>query len=174
MTILDIIIAPDPILQTPAEKVLAVDDSIKKIADDMLETMREVNGAGLAANQVGILKQILILDVSSYGIKQEKPYIMINPEIIYASEETWEHEERCLSFPVVSVIVTRPQNIRVKYLDYDGKEQQIEADGWLARGILHEMDHLHGITQLDHAASPMRRNIMLRKLNKYKKLQTNQ
>lgn len=169
MTKLNIIIAPNPILQTPTEKIEIVDSSVQKIADDLLETMVAENGAGLAANQVGILKQVLVLDVSSYGVKQDKPYIMINPETTYTSEETWTHEEGCLSFPVVRVSVTRPKNIRVKFLDYYGKEQHVEADGWLARGILHEMDHLKGITQLDYASS-IRRNIMIRKLNKYKKL----
>ncbi len=170
MAILDILIAPDPILQTPAEKVGEVDHDIKKIVKDMIETMYDAQGAGLAANQVGILKQILILDVTSYGVKQDKPYVMINPELTYASDETWDHEEGCLSFPIVRVNVTRPQIIRIKYLDENGKEHSLEADGWLARGILHEMDHLKGVTQLDYASSPLKREMMIRKLNKYKKL----
>ncbi|MEQ9115299.1 MAG: peptide deformylase [Rickettsiales bacterium] len=169
MAKLDILIAPHPILETPAEKVEKITGEIRTIVSDMIETMYANNGAGLAANQVGVLKRILILDVTSYGIKQDKPYVMINPEVVYSSEETWTEEERCLSFPLVSVNVTRPKNIRVKFLDAEGKERTLEADGWLGRGILHEMDHLSGVTQLDYA-SPMKKNIMIRKLNKYKKL----
>jgi len=169
MAKLDILIAPHQILQTPAERVIKIDNSIQNIVQDMIETMYASNGAGLAANQVGILKQILILDVSSYGIKQTRPYVMINPEVTYSSEETWIEKEGCLSFPLDRVEITRPKNIRVKFLDHDGKENEIEADGWLGRGILHEMDHLNGITQLDYL-SPMKKNILIRKLNKYKKL----
>lgn len=169
MAKLNIVIAPDPILETPTEKVDIIDDAIHNIIDDMIETMYANEGAGLAANQVGISKQILILDVSSFGVKQDKPYIIINPEITYSSEETWTQEEGCLSFPTGRVAITRPQNIRVKYLDRESKTQELEAGGWLGRGILHEMDHLNGITQLDYI-SPLKKDITLRKLKKYKKI----
>lgn len=169
MAKLEILIAPHPLLQTPTSKVFVVDDDIRSIVDDMIEAMYANDGAGLAANQVSIMKQIFILDVTSYGIKQDKPYVIINPEVTYASEEKWTEDEGCLSFPVVRIAVTRPQNIKIKYLDYHNNEQELEASGWLARGILHEMDHLNGVSQLDYA-SPLKRDIMVRKLNKYKKL----
>ena len=169
MSILPIVIAPDPILEKVAEPVEEVNREIKKIVDNMIETMLHEQGAGLAAPQVGISKRIFLMDISSYYKKDMPLYVVINPEVTYLSEETWVEEEGCLSIPVGARIpVERPKVICMKYLDYDGNQQEIEADGWLARGFLHEVDHLNGITGLNYLSS-LKKSLMIRKLNKYKK-----
>jgi peptide deformylase len=169
MTILPIIIAPDPILERVADPVDEVNAEIQKTIDNMIETMRHEQGAGLAAPQVGISKRIFLMDISSYYKKEMPLYVVINPEFTYMSEETWVEAEGCLSIPVGARIpVERPEKIRMKYLDYHGNQQEITADGWLARGFLHENDHLDGITGLNYLSS-LKKDLMVRKLNKYKK-----
>ena len=171
MSILPIVIAPDPILDKVAEPVEEVNAEIRKIIDNMIETMRHEQGAGLAAPQVGISKRIFLMDISSYYKKEMPLYIIINPQFTYYSEEKWIEEEGCLSVPVGARIpVERPKAIRMKYLDYNGNSQEIEADGWLARGFLHENDHIDGITLLNYL-SPLKKSLMIKKLNKYKKNQ---
>lgn len=171
MAILPIVIAPDPILEKVAEPVEEVNAEIRKIIDNMIETMRHGHGAGLAAPQVGISKRIFLMDISSYYKKEMPLYVVINPVFTYFSEETCVEEEGCLSIPVGARIpVERPKALRMQYLDYDGNQQEIEADGWLARGFLHENDHIDGITGLNYL-SPLKKSLMIKKLIKYKKHQ---
>lgn len=171
MAPLPIVIAPDPILEKVSEPVDEVNDEIRKIIDVMLETVKHEQIAGLAAPQVGIHKRIFLMDISSYYGKKMPMYIVINPEFSNPSEEKWTESEGCASIPVGARIpVERPKAIKMKYLDYDGNPQEVEADGWLARGFLHEADHLDGITGLDYL-SPLKKSLMIKKLNKYKKHQ---
>ena len=148
MTVLNIIQAPNPIFKQKAKPVSKVDDKIRVIANDMLETMYFERAVGLGSNMVGVNLQIIVLDLRENNI--EKPYIMINPEIIDFSVEKSEYEEASLSFPGISAKLERPKKIKVKYLDMDDSEQVLEADDFLARVILHELDYLHGVVFLDH------------------------
>lgn len=164
MAILPIIYAPHKILDTPAEKIETIDDKIRKMADDMVETMYHEHAVGLGANMVGISKHIVTIDLQENGIK--KPYIMFNPEIIEKSTELQEFEEASLSLPGISAIIKRPNRVAVKYLDYNGNEEQLEATGFFATVIQHEIDYLHGITYLKYL-SPLKRSLLRDKMIKY-------
>lgn len=166
--LLDIIVAPDPRLKRKAEAVTAVDTTTAKLMADMLETMYEAPGVGLAAPQVGVLKRIIVADAAHEG-EAPRPFKMANPEIVWASEETKPHEEGCLSLPEEYEMVTRPEKVRVRYLDESNESREIEADGLLAVIIQHEMDHLEGVLFVDHI-STLKRNMILRRLTKQKKL----
>lgn len=159
---------PNPILKEVSEPVKKVDKEIQTILDGMLETMYNENGAGIAAPQVGILKRMYILDVDSH-IKKN-PTFMINPEIVWYSEETKIYHEGCLSFPGGYLEVERPKRVRVQFLDYYGKEQEIEVTDYFARGVQHEGDHLNGVVMTDLKASRLKKDIFLRKIKKYIKL----
>jgi peptide deformylase len=168
MPIRKIIIAPDPVLDTPTKAVEKFDDSIRELIADMLETMYSADGAGLAANQIGVSKRVMVLDLSSYIPEETQHRVIINPEITYFSEEKWVAEEGCLSFPKIKRIpIERPENIKVKYSNEHGIEQEIAAAGWLARAIQHELDHLNGITMM-HYVSKIKKDLVLKKLKKYK------
>lgn len=170
MAVLKILIAPDPKLHEVAKPVAQVNNEIKKIIKDLHDTMLDEGGAGIAATQVGINKRIFLMDISSYIPEIKDLYIIINPEIKYASEEKWIEEEGCLSFPIIGrVPIERSENIIMTYIDYNGKKCEINASGWLARGFLHEIDHLNGVTMIDHV-SKLKQSYYIRKLNKYKKL----
>lgn len=164
----EIIIAPDPRLKLRAKPVARVDDSIRRLMDDMLETMYAAPGIGLAAPQVGVLSRVIVIDAAR---RDEKPAPMrlANPEIVAASEELFVHEEGCLSLPEHFADVERPKIVRVRYLDETNATREIEAQGLLAVCIQHEMDHLEGTLFVDHI-SALRRNMILRKLVKTKKL----
>jgi peptide deformylase len=164
---LDIIVAPDPRLKKKAAAVAEVDAATAKLMDDMLETMYDAPGVGLAAPQVGVLKRIIVCDPHKEG-EERRPIKLVNPEIVWASEETKPHEEGCLSLPDEFENVTRPARIRVKYMDEHNTPQEIEADGLLAVIIQHEMDHLEGVLFVDHI-STVKRSIILRRLTKQKK-----
>jgi peptide deformylase len=169
MAHLQILVAPDPNLEIVAEPVAAVDKSVQKIVDDLVETMRAENGAGIAATQVGINKRIFLLDISSYIPEIKDLFIIINPVITYSSPETWTTTEGCLSFPGIGRIsIERPKSIKMEYLDYHGNKKEIVAEDWLARGFLHELDHLNGITMLHHVSN-LKKNLYTKKLIKYKK-----
>lgn len=163
----EVIIAPDPRLNEVSKPVEKVDAEIQKLMDDLLETIKG-RYAGVAAPQVGIHKRIFLMDISSYVPENKEMYFVVNPEVTYVSKETWIADEGCVSFPVGRVPVERPQHIKLSYLDYHGKKKEIEADGWLARGFLHELDHLNGVTLLDHM-SKLKRSLYTKKLLKYKK-----
>lgn len=173
MTILKIYTAPDPVLKRVASPVDKVDDALRRQMDDMLETMYDDDGIGLAAPQVGISNRILVIDLEQKdgeGLgKKGNPLYFVNPEITWFSEECSVYNEGCLSVPEMYAEVERPAQIRVKYLDYNGKEQELEADGLLATCLQHEVDHLNGILFIDHLSS-LKRNIILRKLKKLTKL----
>jgi peptide deformylase len=167
MAKLPIVLAPDPVLKAKAKPVAAVDDSIRRLMDDMLETMYAAPGIGLAANQIGVLKRVLVLDVAREG-DAPAPMGMANPEIVWASPEQSVYNEGCLSLPEHYADITRPAAVRVRYLDRDGKSREIEADGLLATCVQHEIDHLNGVLFVDHL-SALKRNMILKKLVKLKK-----
>jgi peptide deformylase len=167
MSILPIITAPDPRLKLKARPVPAVDDGIRRLMDDMLETMYLAPGIGLAAPQVGVIKRVLVLDVSGEGEKPA-PFKIANPEILWRSEELATYSEGCLSLPEHYADVTRPAEIKLRYLDYQNEIRELHAKGMLATVIQHEMDHLEGTLFVDHI-SALKRNIILRKLAKAKR-----
>jgi len=167
MAVLPIIVAPDPRLKRQAEPVAAVDAEIVRLMDDMLETMYAAPGIGLAAPQVGVLKRVVVIDVAREG-EAPRPLHMANPEVVWESDDTKSHEEGCLSLPDMYDDVVRPVQVRVRYLDRDNIQQDIEADGLLATCVQHEIDHLNGTLFVDHVSS-LRRNMILRKLQKRKK-----
>ncbi len=163
MTILQIKTAPDAVLYQKSLKVSSVDSNVKKLMDNMLETMYLDNGIGLAANQVGVLKRVLVIDMQNSAkaktgkyydnqIRPEGfyPICMANPKIVKYSGELVEAEEGCLSLPKQKIVLQRPKQINVKYIDYNNKEQELKADGWLARVIQHEIDHLDGKLLIDY------------------------
>lgn len=167
MTRLSLITTPNPLLKMRSTPIKKVDKELQNFLDDMLETMYHEDGAGIAAVQVGALKRIFILDVGRKGDESLKdPIFFINPEIISCSDEKTIYNEGCLSFPGARSMISRPEAVKVKYLDYDGNQKEIEADGYLARGIFHENDHLDGLTMLNHM-SPMKRDIFLRQIKKH-------
>ena len=168
MAILDIIVAPDPRLKITAKAVTAVDDDVRKLMDDMLDSMHVSNGIGLAAPQVGDSRRVIVVDISRAD-EEPDPIHMANPELLWVSDEENNHEEGCLSLPEQYAEVERPESIRVKFLNYSGEEQELDATGMLATCIQHEMDHLDGILFVDHISS-LNRKMILRKLSKVKKL----
>ena len=167
MAIRPILTAPNPILKQVSKPVEAVTDDLRALMDDMLETMYDAPGIGLAAIQVGEPLQILVLDVA-HDEDEPKPQYFVNPEIISASEELSTYEEGCLSVPEFAAEIDRPAEIHLRYLDYDGKEREMHADGLLATCIQHEMDHLKGILFIDHLSN-IKRNMIVRKLIKASK-----
>jgi peptide deformylase len=168
MALLDIIVAPDSRLKRKAEAVTTVTAADKKLMADMLDTMYEAPGIGLAAPQVGVLKRIIVVDPAREG-EPPQPLKMANPEVFWKSEELKEYEEGCLSLPEEYDMVKRPERVRVRYVDENNAAQEIEADGLLAVVIQHEMDHLEGVLFVDHI-SALKRNMILRRLTKQKKL----
>ncbi len=167
MTKLKLYEYPHPILKEKALSIEKVDDKVRKFLDDMLETMYECNGCGLAAPQVGVLKRIVVVDVA-HEDEDPAPIYMVNPEIIWLAEEKKVCEEGCLSLPGQRAEVERPTAVKVKYLDYDGKEQILQADDFLAVAIQHELDHLDGILYIDHI-SRLKRQMLIKKLEKSRK-----
>ena len=161
MAKLDIITLPDPRLKLVSEPVATVDAEIRRILDDMLETMYDAPGIGLAAIQVAIPKRLVTLDVSREG-EPKAPMCLVNPEITWVSEELATYQEGCLSVPEHYDDVVRPARCRVKFLDRDGKAQEIEADGLLATCVQHEIDHLDGIVFIDHLSRLKRERIAKR------------
>lgn len=169
MAILEVVKAPDPRLKRVARPVAKVDDEIRTILDDMLQTMYANDGCGLAAIQVAIEKRLLVIDLREGPNEERKPYKMVNPEIIWSSDSNKEMDEGCVSFPFQYAKVRRPAQVKVKYLNEKGEEKILEADGLLAACIQHEIDHLDGILFVDRL-SPLKRNLMMRRLLKDKKL----
>jgi peptide deformylase len=170
MALLPIITAPDPRLKVKAKLVTAVDSKTRRLMDDMLETMYDAPGIGLAAPQVGVAARILVVDVAREG-EPPQPFKIANPEILWHSEELATYSEGCLSLPEHYADVTRAAAIRLRYLDEQNEIREIEAQGLLATCIQHEMDHLEGVLFVDHI-SPLKRNIILRKLAKTKRLKS--
>ena len=168
MALLPIITAPDPRLKGKARSVAAVDDKVRRLMDDMLETMYHAIGIGLAAPQVGAAMRVLVVDCAREG-EQPQPLRIANPEILWHSDELMTANEGCLSLPEHYADVMRPAAVKVRYRDYDNALIEIDAQGLLATCLQHEMDHLDGVLFVDHI-SALKRNIILRKLVKARKL----
>jgi len=149
MAVREIIILPDKRLRSVSEPVKKVDREVKDLVADMFETMYEAPGIGLAAIQVGVPKRVVTMDLSKKE-EEQQPRVFINPEILWRSDEKATYEEGCLSIPEFYEEVERPAQVRVKYLDLDGKEQELEANGLLATCLQHEIDHLNGVLFIDH------------------------
>ena len=170
MAVLPLVIAPDPVLKKKAQAIDVVDDAVRSFMDDMLDTMYDAQGIGLAANQVGDLRRILVMDVAQKEDEDapKEPIVMANPKITWSSEELNVYQEGCLSIPDQYADVERPAEVKVTFLDRDGVEQSVHAAGILATCIQHEIDHLNGILFTDHI-SALKRNMMLKKSLKIKK-----
>ena len=167
MAIRTILTAPDPRLKKKSRPVGSVDAEVRRLMDDMLETMYEAPGIGLAAPQLGELKRVIVLDIDREDVKTG-PLFMANPEIVEASDEDATYEEGCLSVPEHYSDVVRPATVTVRYLDRDGATKEMACEGLLATCVQHEIDHLDGILFIDHISS-LKRNMILRKLLKARK-----
>lgn len=169
MSVLKLYEYPDEVLRQKCERVTKVDGELRRFLDDMLETMYVDKGCGLAAPQVGVTKRIIVLDPnpSEEDLSARKPMHLINPEIIWHSEETVLFNEGCLSLPDQRAEVERFERVRVHYIDYNGNEQEILADDLLAIILQHEIDHLDGILYIDHL-SRLKRTRLLKKLEKFR------
>ena len=162
-----IVIEPDPILREKSVKLEKVDDELRALLDDMLETMYAAPGIGLAAVQIGILKRLIVIDISK-DQEKKSPLFLINPEIIFKSKKTSIHEEGCLSLPGHFAEIERPAECQVKFIDYNGKKKELQANGLLATCIQHEIDHLNGILFIDYL-SKLKKDMIVKKLIKHKK-----
>ena len=169
MTIRPILTAPDPILRQISEPVSKVTDDLRALMDDMLETMYDAPGIGLAAIQIGVPKRVIVMDIA-HDDEPRLPRYFVNPEITPTTQDVAVYEEGCLSVPDLYEEVERPAACTVKFLDYNGQAQTLECDELLATCIQHEMDHLDGILFFDHI-SRLKRNMIIRKLEKSKRLQ---
>jgi len=178
MAVLEILEVPDPRLRDVAKPIATVDDDIRSLAADMLETMYAANGIGLAAIQVGIDKRILVIDLQERVTEDEEkegegepvrdPRVVINPEILSVSDETSIYNEGCLSIPEQYAEVERPARCRVRWLDEKGETHEEDLDGLMATCMQHEIDHLDGVLFTDHI-SRLKRNMIMKKLEKLRK-----
>ena len=167
MAVLKLYEYPHPILRQKCEKVSIVDDEMRIFLNDMLETMYADKGCGLAAPQVGVSKRVVVLDYATEEDEEKKPMFLVNPEIIWKSEEKVMFCEGCLSLPDQRADVERHEKVRVHFIDYHGQEQEVLADGLLAIILQHEIDHLDGILYIDHL-SRLKRERLLKKLEKHR------
>ncbi len=167
MTIKKILTEPNPFLRQKSKKVDLVDDSIRSLMDDMLETMYAAPGIGLAAIQIGVPKRVIVIDLARENEKKN-PLYFVNPEIITNSKTDASYEEGCLSVPGQFAEISRPDKCKVKFLNYQGEEKIFEADGLLATCIQHEIDHLEGILFIDYL-SKLKKSMIMKKLSKHKK-----
>jgi peptide deformylase len=161
----EIVIWPDPVLKKKCPPVSQVDDSIRTLVNDMFETMYAADGVGLAAPQIGVLKQIIVLDTTPRQ-PESKPVAMINPQIV-AKEGSARYSEGCLSIPGEADEVERAAKVTVKFLDVSGQQQTLDADGLLAVAIQHETDHLHGTMFVDYL-SPLKRELIKKRMKRLK------
>ena len=164
MSLKPLILLPDPVLRQVSKPVERVDEGVRKLADDMLETMYDAPGIGLAAIQVGEPLRMLVIDVSKEEEPRE-PRIFINPEIVASADERSTYEEGCLSIPDYYAEVERPAAVTVDYVDIDGERKQIEAEGLLATCLQHEIDHLNGVLFIDYL-SRLKRDRVTKKFAK--------
>ena len=167
MSIKPLVILPDPVLRLVSKPVERVDAPLLKLADDMFETMYDAPGIGLAAIQIGEPLRMLVIDLAKEG-EEPAPQVFINPEILEKSDERSVYEEGCLSIPDYYAEVERPAKVRVRHLDREGKEQEVEAEGLLATCLQHEIDHLNGVLFIDHI-SKLKRDMVVRKFKKLAK-----
>lgn len=164
MAIRDILIIPDKRLRVKSEPVAAIDAAVRALVDDMFATMYAAPGIGLAAIQIGVPTRVVTMDLAAKDAAPE-PKVFINPVIVDASADTSTYEEGCLSIPEYYEEVERPAAVKVKYLDLDGKPQELEADGLLATCLQHEIDHLNGVLFIDHI-SKLKRDMVMKKFKK--------
>jgi len=164
MAVREIIILPDKRLRLVSEPVKQVDAGIRKLIDDLFETMYDAPGIGLAAIQVGVPKRVIAMDLSKKE-ENHQPQVFINPEIVWKSNETAKYEEGCLSIPDYYEEVERPAQVKVKYLDRDGKPREIDAKGLMATCLQHEIDHINGVLFIDHL-SKLKRDRVIKKFAK--------
>ncbi len=162
--ILPLVILPDPILRELSKPVERVDEQLLRLADDMLETMYDAPGIGLAAIQIGQPLRMLVIDLAKED-ESKAPQVFINPEIVKHGDGISVYEEGCLSIPEYYAEVERPDTVTVKYLDRAGKEQLLDADGLMATCLQHEIDHLNGILFIDHI-SKLKRDMVVRRFRK--------
>ncbi|WP_272955627.1 peptide deformylase [Affinirhizobium pseudoryzae] len=164
MTIKPLIILPDPLLRQVSKPIEQIDADVLKLADDMLETMYDAPGIGLAGIQIGVARRILVVDVSREG-EEKQPLVVINPQILTSSDERSVYEEGCLSIPDYYAEVERPAAVTMEYVGRDGKQHRMEADGLLATCLQHEIDHLNGVLFIDHI-SRLKREMVIKKFTK--------
>ena len=162
-----IVIEPDPILRKESAPIEKVDNDLRKLLDDMLETMYAAPGIGLAAVQIGILKRLIVIDISK-DKEKKNPLFLINPEIVSKSKNTSMYEEGCLSLPGHFAEIERPSECQINFLDYNGKKKEITAKGLLSTCIQHEVDHLNCILFIDYL-SKLKKDMIIKKLVKHKK-----
>ncbi len=167
MTIRKILTIPDKILRKKSLEVKEINKEIKNLIDDMLATMYDAPGIGLAAIQIGVPKRVVVIDVSKEEDKK-KPLHFINPEIVWKSEKKAIYEEGCLSIPNQFAKIERPEKCKLKYIDYNGNKKELETEGLLATCIQHEIDHLNGILFIDYL-SKLKKDFIVKKLSKNKK-----
>lgn len=168
MTIRPIIIHPDPRLKTVAAPVTDITDAVRRLGADMLETMYDAPGIGLAAPQVGVLSRLLVMDCVKEEGAPPRPMVLINPEVVAASEETNTYDEGCLSIPEQYAEITRPAEVDVRWIGLDGEEHQEHFDGLWATCVQHEIDHLNGKLFIDYL-KPLKRQIITRRMQKLKR-----
>ncbi|KKB13189.1 peptide deformylase [Devosia geojensis] len=164
MAIRPILVIPDPRLRAVADPIEAVDDDVRALARDMLDTMYDAPGIGLAAPQIGVMRRIVVMDLAKEG-EEPAPMVLINPEILKVSEETQVTEEGCLSIPELYYEVERPAEVTVRYTDLDGKTVEVDAKERLAVCIQHELDHLDGVLYIDYL-SRLKRDRVIKKFDK--------
>jgi peptide deformylase len=164
MSIKPLIILPDPVLRQVSKPVERVDAPLRQLADDMLETMYDAPGIGLAAIQIGEPLRLLVIDLAKEG-ETPAPHVFINPEVVESSDARSVYEEGCLSIPDYYAEVERPASVRVTYVDRDGKQQEMLAEGLMATCLQHEIDHLNGVLFIDHI-SKLKRDMVVRKFKK--------
>ena len=167
MPLKPLIILPDPVLRQVSNPVERVDDAVRKLASDMLDTMYDAPGIGLAAIQVGEPLRLLVIDLAKEG-EDPAPHVFINPEIVATSDARSVYEEGCLSIPDYYAEVERPAQVTVDYLDRQGRQQQLAADGLMATCLQHEIDHLNGVLFIDHI-SKLKRDMVVKKFKKLAK-----
>lgn len=167
MPIKPLIILPDPVLRLVSKPIERVDAPLRKLADDMLATMYDAPGIGLAAIQIGEPLRMLVIDLAKED-EEPSPHVFINPEVLESGDQRSVYEEGCLSIPDYYAEVERPASVRVKYLDRDGKEQEMLAEGLMATCLQHEIDHLNGVLFIDHI-SKLKRDMVVKKFKKLAK-----
>lgn len=164
MAKLPIVTLPDPILRKLSTPVERIDDELRQLADDMLETMYAAPGVGLAAIQVGVPRRLVVLDVADED-EPRQPLVMFNPEILALGSQTRLHEEGCLSIPDFRIEIERPSSLTLRYIDREGEPREMDAEGLLATAIQHEINHLDGKLIIDFL-SPLKRDMVVRKFRK--------
>lgn len=165
----EIIILPDPVLRTVSKPIKTVDAATRKLLDDMLETMYAAPGIGLAAVQIGIPQRLVVIDISKED-EEKRPLFLVNPEITWSSEEESDYEEGCLSIPEYFDMVTRPKEVKLRYLDRQGEPHEMQCSGVLATCVQHEIDHLNGVLFIDYLTK-LKRDRVVKKFVKAQKLQ---